>query len=83
MAAYNAGPSRVKRWLRAYGDPRDEEVDPVDWIETLPFHETRNYIQRVLESTQTYRHRLSGSGDRPQIQLLENIIGASLRLARR
>ncbi|MDP6350952.1 MAG: lytic transglycosylase domain-containing protein [Alphaproteobacteria bacterium] len=83
LAAYNAGPSRVKRWLRAYGDPRDEEVDPVDWIETLPFHETRNYIQRVLESTQTYRHRLSGSGDRPQIQLLENIIGASLRLARR
>ena len=51
LAAYNAGPNRVEEWLRIYGDPRSAEVDPIDWIELVPFAETRNYIQRVLEST--------------------------------
>jgi soluble lytic murein transglycosylase len=58
-AAYNAGPRRVKEWLETYGDPRI--VEPVDWIESLPFQETRNYVQRVLENLQVYRLRL---GDR-------------------
>jgi soluble lytic murein transglycosylase len=58
-AAYNAGPSRARQWIRDFGDPRGQ-VDPVDWIESIPFSETRNYVQRVLENTQVYRHRLTG-----------------------
>jgi peptidoglycan lytic transglycosylase len=57
-AAYNAGPARVKQWLDAFGDPRDHAVDPVDWIESIPYPETRNYVQRVLENLQIYRLRL-------------------------
>jgi soluble lytic murein transglycosylase len=59
-AAYNAGPSRARQWIEDFGDPRGGVVDPVDWIESIPFSETRNYIQRVLENTQVYRHRLTG-----------------------
>jgi len=58
-AAYNAGPSRVRQWVADFGDPR-AGADPVDWIESIPFSETRNYVQRVLENTQVYRHRLTG-----------------------
>ena len=58
IAAYNAGPDRVGGWFSLYGDPRDHGVDVVDWIETIPFSETRNYVQRVLENLQVYRHRL-------------------------
>jgi soluble lytic murein transglycosylase len=60
IASYNAGPARVQSWLSEYGDPRDRGVDAVDWIETIPFPETRNYVQRVLENLQIYRHRLNG-----------------------
>lgn len=59
-AAYNAGGSRVRDWIRTYGDPRSPRVDTLDWIENVPFSETRNYIQRVLENTQIYRNRLAG-----------------------
>ncbi|MEL6860691.1 MAG: lytic transglycosylase domain-containing protein [Pseudomonadota bacterium] len=59
-AAYNAGASRPQRWIGEYGDPRAGEIDPVDWVEFIPFSETRNYVQRVLENTQVYRNRLSG-----------------------
>jgi soluble lytic murein transglycosylase len=59
LAAYNAGPQRVREWIEANGDPRRGEVDMIDWIELIPFTETRNYIQRVLESTQVYRRLLS------------------------
>jgi soluble lytic murein transglycosylase len=55
VAAYNAGEGRVNRWMRANGDPRDDDVDVIDWVETIPFEETRNYVQRVLESLQVYR----------------------------
>jgi soluble lytic murein transglycosylase len=58
LAAYNAGPHRVKRWLRERGDPRLPGVDMIDWIERIPFAETRNYVQRVLESLHVYRLRL-------------------------
>lgn len=58
VAAYNAGPGRVRQWLRTYGDPRDAEVDVIDWIESIPFNETRDYVQRVLEGVQVYRWRL-------------------------
>lgn len=57
LAAYNAGSARVRRWLRNYGDPRDVDVDSIDWVEMIPFKETRNYVQRVLENLQVYRVR--------------------------
>jgi soluble lytic murein transglycosylase len=55
IAAYNAGPGRVRQWLRDYGDPRGGKIDMVDWIENIPIGETRNYVQRVLETLQIYR----------------------------
>ncbi len=58
IAAYNAGPDRVVDWIHLYGDPRDNGVDVIDWIESIPFSETRNYVQRVLENLQVYRRRL-------------------------
>ena len=57
LAAYNAGPNRVKRWLRQNGDPRKGKVDPIDWVEAIPISETRNYVQRVMENLQVYRWR--------------------------
>ena len=60
FAAYNAGPARVLEWVQRYGDPRKPEVDAVDWVERIPFTETRNYVQRVMENTQVYRARLNG-----------------------
>ena len=57
--AYNAGASRVRQWIAEYGDPRLGRIDPIDWIESIPYRETRNYVQRVLENTQVYRGRLA------------------------
>ncbi len=62
FAAYNAGRGRVKQWMGVYGDPRDPKVDPVDWVERLPFSETRNYVMRVMENLQVYRARFGGGG---------------------
>jgi len=59
VAAYNAGKRRAYQWIKDYGDPRND-VDPVDWVESIPFSETRNYVQRVLENVQVYRQRLAG-----------------------
>lgn len=59
-AAYNAGPSRPLRWMTTYGDPRKGQIDVVDWIEMIPFNETRNYVMRVMESLPVYRARLYG-----------------------
>jgi soluble lytic murein transglycosylase len=58
LAAYNAGPGRVRQWMREFGDPRDPGVDVIDWIEQIPFNETRDYVQRVLEGLQVYRLRM-------------------------
>ena len=60
-AAYNAGASRVNRWIKDYGDPRKGDIDPIDWLESIPFTETRNYVQRVMENMQVYRARLNGN----------------------
>ncbi|PTM43652.1 lytic transglycosylase domain-containing protein [Bosea sp. 124] len=59
FAAYNAGSGNVRKWIDAYGDPRKPEVDAVDWVERIPFYETRNYVQRVMENLQVYRQRLN------------------------
>lgn len=55
FAAYNAGGRRVKEWIEAYGDPRTPGVDPIDWVERIPFEETRNYVQRVMENWTMYQ----------------------------
>ena len=59
-AGYNAGPSRPEIWMSERGDPRLGEVDVIDWIEHIPFRETRNYVMRVAESIPIYEARLSG-----------------------
>jgi soluble lytic murein transglycosylase len=58
FAAYNAGRGRVNQWIERFGDPRNTKVDPVDWVERIPFTETRDYVQRVMENFQVYRARL-------------------------
>ncbi len=67
FAAYNAGRGSVRKWIERYGDPRDPRVDAVDWVELIPFSETRNYVQRIIENLQVYRARFGG-GTRLQIQ---------------
>lgn len=57
IASYNAGPNAVDRWVRRYGDPRTGIIDPVDWIELIPYQETRTYVQRVLANLQVFRAR--------------------------
>jgi soluble lytic murein transglycosylase len=59
LAAYNAGAGRVAQWVQAFGDPRTAAVDPVDWIERIPFDETRDYVERVAENIAVYRARLA------------------------
>ena len=58
LAGYNAGPGRARQWIRQFGDPRDPKVDVVDWIERIPFQETREYVAKVLSNIQIYRARL-------------------------
>jgi soluble lytic murein transglycosylase len=57
IAGYNAGKARVLAWITAHGDPRDTKVDVIDWIEAIPFDETRNYVMRVLENELAYKTR--------------------------
>lgn len=64
FAGYNAGPTRARQWVERYGDPRGKDINTVvDWIERIPFTETRSYVQRVMENYQVYKMRLSGSFD--------------------
>ncbi|HEX3858858.1 MAG TPA: transglycosylase SLT domain-containing protein, partial [Pseudolabrys sp.] len=49
FAGYNAGRGRVRQWIAAYGDPREPQIDPVDWVERIPLAETRNYVERIME----------------------------------
>jgi soluble lytic murein transglycosylase len=64
IAGYNAGPRRAQEWVGRYGDPRGKSLDTVvDWIERIPYTETRNYVQRVMENLEIYKMRLSGHFD--------------------
>ena len=59
IAAYNAGPGRPAQWVSFCGDPRGAGTDPIDFVECIPFSETRNYVMRVMEGAQVYRARLN------------------------
>jgi soluble lytic murein transglycosylase len=59
LVGYNAGPRRSREWVEAFGDPRGGKVDPVDWIEMIPFTETRGYVQKVMQNVHVYRSRLA------------------------
>jgi soluble lytic murein transglycosylase len=61
LAGYNAGPGRARQWMKQFGDPRKPGIDPIDWIETIPFEETREYVKKVLSNVQMYRARLGES----------------------
>ena len=71
IAAYNAGPGRVRQWLEQLGDPRAEGVNVIEWVEMIPFYETQNYVQRVLEGLQIYRQRLDGK--KSQLNILKDL----------
>jgi soluble lytic murein transglycosylase len=71
LAAYNAGGGRVQEWVRAFGDPRTPEVDPIDWVERIPFTETREYVLKIMEALQLYRSRLAGS--EKALQLVQDL----------
>ncbi|MFT7593499.1 MAG: soluble lytic murein transglycosylase [Paracoccaceae bacterium] len=76
-AGYNAGPGRPTGWMERYGDPRTGDPDIVDWIEHIPFNETRNYVMRVTESLPIYRARL-GKEALP-IPFSRELTGSTLR----
>ena len=69
IAAYNAGPNRVEKWIKVYGDPRLGHVDMIDWMEMIPIYETRNYVQRVMENVYIYRLRLKTQQPKPQARI--------------
>ena len=55
IASYNAGPKNVNKWIKLFGDPREQSINYINWIESIPFTETRNYVQRVLENYIVYQ----------------------------
>jgi soluble lytic murein transglycosylase len=69
LAAYNAGAHRVRQWLNVNGDPRVGETDPIDWIELIPFNETRNYVMRVIESQTIYQARAGAGSAHPVLAM--------------
>ena len=87
FAGYNAGRGRVQQWVAQHGDPRDPKIDAVDWVERIPFAETRNYVQRVMENLQVYcarfgartatvepnLHRAANVGSRTERRLVEAV----------
>ncbi len=76
LAGYNAGPGRARQWIAKFGDPRDPKVDVVDWIERIPFQETREYVAKVLSNIQIYRARLGEAGN--ALRLDEDLTRARL-----
>ena len=74
LAGYNAGPGRARQWISQFGDPRDPQIDPIDWIERIPIQETREYVAKVLANVQVYRARL-GNTD-VALQLEQDLVRA-------
>ncbi len=70
IAGYNAGPGRARQWIRQFGDPRDGRIDEVDWIERMPYRETRKYVAKVLSNIQMYRARL---GEKTPLRLQDDL----------
>ena len=71
LVAYNAGGGRVRDWIEDFGDPRGSTVDAIDWVERIPFTETRNYVKKILTSVQIFRARLNGPEE--ALQLLDDL----------
>ena len=71
IAAYNAGPGRIGEWRAASGDPTSDGSDMIDWIELIPFGETRNYVQRVIENQEVYTALAGGSAAHPLARFLK------------
>lgn len=68
IAGYNAGPGRVMQWTRRFGNPSSKDIDPIDWIERIPFTETRNYVKKVLANMQVYRSLLGNEQNALQLR---------------
>lgn len=82
LVSYNAGPRRSREWISYYGDFRAGEADPVDWVESIPFQETRQYVQKVLQNLHVYRSRLAPKTVRPMTaDLMRGATGADLNVA--
>src|SRR6202049_5325369 len=81
FAGYNAGRGRVRDWVKQYGDPRDPKVDAIDWVERIPFAETRNYVQRVMENLQVYRVRF-GAGTHAKSDMPTRAVDEALPVPR-
>jgi soluble lytic murein transglycosylase len=81
LVAYNAGPRRAREWVEEYGDPRAAQVDPVDWVECIPFLETRQYVQKVLQNVHIYRSRLAPHTVKPMSADLKRGTPMSINVA--
>lgn len=81
LVAYNAGPRRSREWVAEYGDLRSGDVDPIDWVESIPFQETRQYVQKVLQNLHVYRSRLAPGTVRPMSEDLARGAGDPMTVA--
>jgi soluble lytic murein transglycosylase len=81
LVAYNAGPRRAREWIEANGDPRGGQVDPIDWVECIPFDETRQYVQKVMQNVHVYRSRLAPDTVRPMTADLKRGTPADVNVA--
>jgi soluble lytic murein transglycosylase len=81
LVAYNAGPRRSREWVDEFGDPRSGQVDAVDWIECIPFDETRQYVQKVMQNVHVYRSRLAPNTVRPMTADLQRGTPSDVQVA--
>ncbi len=81
LVGYNAGPRRAREWVEEFGDPRGGQVDAVDWVECIPFEETRQYVQKVMQNLHVYRSRLAPETVRAMSLDLKRGVPADLTVA--